>query len=187
MSPDSYLATEHAAELQAAQQKYDEAAALYEKVIARVPRAEFYQALGDVYMWANQPQQAAVWHDKALAGFLAASANGDVYYEHHLAGFYSDSAPNPAEAVKWAKKDIEIRHSIYAWDALAWALYGAGEMDAAIDADKKALALGTRDSHLLYHASLILVSAGQIAEGKARLQQAAAVDPYFNNFHVHRF
>src|SRR5207253_4872525 len=46
--PESFLQLDHLAELRAAQGRYKEAVALYEKLIARVPRAEFYQALGDV-------------------------------------------------------------------------------------------------------------------------------------------
>jgi tetratricopeptide (TPR) repeat protein len=185
--PDNLLALEHTAELEAAQQKYADAEALYQKIVARVPRPEFLQALGDVYMYASDTAQAAAWHDKARAAFLATTATGSVFFWHHLAGFYCDSAPDPAEAVKWARKDMGMRHSVYAWDALAWALYAAGDMAGAVAADKNALALGTRDSHLIYHASMILVSSGDVAGGKARLKEAAEIDPYFNNFHVHRF
>ena len=47
--PGDTGALEHLGELRAAQEKYDEAILLYEKVIARIPRPEFWQALGDVY------------------------------------------------------------------------------------------------------------------------------------------
>ena len=40
--PDSFLALEHLAELRAVQTQYNEAVALYQKVSARVPRAEFF-------------------------------------------------------------------------------------------------------------------------------------------------
>jgi tetratricopeptide (TPR) repeat protein len=186
IDPDNLLALEHTAELEAAQQRYPEAEALYQKIVARVPRPEFLQALGDVYMYANQTAGAAAWHEKAQAAYLA-STSTSVLFTHHLAGFYCDSTPNPLAAVQYARRDMELRHSIYAWDALAWALYAAGDLDGALAADKNALALGTRDAHLIYHASLILVSSGDVAGGKARLKEAAEIDPYFNNFHVHRF
>ena len=93
---------------------------------------------------------------------------------------------NPAEALQWARRDIEIRHSVYAYDALAWALYKNGEFAAARDAMNKALALGTRDAHLLRHAGLINSRAGDLEHGRALLQQAQAVNPSLNTFHVHR-
>ena len=45
--PDDFAVLEHLGELRAAQEKYDESISLYGKVIARTPRPEFQQALGD--------------------------------------------------------------------------------------------------------------------------------------------
>src|SRR5438132_1601731 len=53
--PESFLQLDHLAELRAAQGRYKEAVALYEKLVARLPRAEFYQALGDVYQFQSKP------------------------------------------------------------------------------------------------------------------------------------
>jgi tetratricopeptide (TPR) repeat protein len=50
-----WLVEEHKAELLGAQGKFEEAVALYRKVIARVPRPEFQQALGELYVSMGQP------------------------------------------------------------------------------------------------------------------------------------
>jgi tetratricopeptide (TPR) repeat protein len=186
LSPEDWSATDHLAELRGAQRRFDEAEQLYTALVERVARPELCQALGDLYAVAGKPDLAKRWRDKALAGYLAAAASGGVQYDHHLAGFYCDSEPNPAEAVKWAKKDLAARKTIYAWDGLAWALYQAGEFKPAAQAMDKALAQGTKDSHILYHASLVYFRAGDGAKGKACLLRAAQVNPKFNEFHVHR-
>ena len=72
------------------------------------------QTLGDVCAAAGRADDAKRWHHAALQKYLQAVAEGGAHYDHHLAGYYSDSDPNPAEAVRWAKKDMEIRHSVYA-------------------------------------------------------------------------
>ena len=184
--PGAYSIADHTAELRAAQGRTDEAIALYEKLAARVPRPEFFQALGDLQVLANRPDQAAAWHARAEEAYLRSVKDGAVHFFHHLAGFYADSKEDPARAVEWARQDLALRHSIHAHDALAWALYKNGDTAEAAAECAKALATGTRDPHLLYHAGMIRMAAGDIAGGKAALQQAAAVNPKFNTFHVHR-
>ena len=184
--PEGYAVEDHVAELRGAQGRTDEAIALYEKLATRVPRPEFFQALGDLCALASQPEKASSWHARAEEAFLQSVKEGAVHFYHHLAGFYADSKEDAAQAVVWARKDLALRQSIYAHDALAWALYKKGAGAEAAAECVKALATGTRDPHLLYHAGMIRMAAGDIAGGKTALQNAAAVNPKFNTFHVHR-
>ncbi len=184
--PDYWSALEHLAELRAAQQKYLEAITLYEKVIGRIARPELCQALGDLYIFMGKSSEAKTWHDRAATIYLKAAEQGEALYYHHLAGFYSDSVEKPDDALKWARLDLKNRHSIFVHDAMAWALYRDGQFVEAADEMKKALALGTKDSHLFFHASMIATANGDVAEGKAFLRRAAEVNPHYNDFHVHR-
>ncbi len=177
--PDNFSKLDHLAELRAAQGRYDEAIALYEQLIRRVPRPEFLQAFGDLYAFLGKPAEAKQWHDRAREGFLK---SGNAHYYHHLA----DSSEDLAEALRWARKDLEVRHSIYAYDSLAWALYRAGQFAEAAAAMDKALALGTKDAHLLHHAGLVYARAGAMAKGLAFLQQVGMVNPRYESFHAHR-
>jgi tetratricopeptide (TPR) repeat protein len=181
-----WLADEHRAELLGAERKFDRAIALYKKVIARAPRPEFQQALGDLFVFMGKPDQAKPWHDAALAGYLESTARGEVHYYHHLAGFYADSRQDGAEALKWARKDIELRQNFLTQDGLAWALYRNGQFAAAIETIEKALASGVKDSHLFFHAAMIHLAAGRTGEGKRLLQAVSEMNPGYENFHVHR-
>lgn len=184
--PESWAALEHLAELRGAQGENDAAIALYEKVIGRVPRPELKQALGDLHATLGHEAEARRWHESALRDYLKSVERGEVQYFHHLAGFYADSFNQPEEAVECARKDLALRHSIQAHDALAWALYKKGEISEALEESARALRTGARDAHLLHHAGMIRMSAGDLVGGKAALQQAATTNPRYNNFHVHR-
>jgi len=181
-----WLADEHRAELLGAERKFDQAVALYGKVVGRAPRPEFQQALGDLFAFMGKPAQAKPWHDAALAGYLESTARGEVHYYHHLAGFYADSRQDGAEAVKWARKDIELRQNFLTQDALAWALYRNGQFAAALETIEKALASGVKDSHLFFHAAMIHLAAARTGEGKRLLQAVSEMNPGYENFHVHR-
>ena len=184
--PDNLLALEHLAELRGAQGKTEIAAGLYRQVIERSRRPEFRQALGDLYTFAGRPADAAPWYDQALAGYLASVHAGHVHYFHHLAGFFSDSRPDSAQALHWAQQDITLRAGVYALDGLAWAQYQAGQFAAARTTIDKALATGIDDAHLLYHASMIHSLAGDVPGGAALLRRAVTANPRYNAFHAHR-
>jgi tetratricopeptide (TPR) repeat protein len=179
-------AMEHLAELRAAQEKYTEAIALYEKVIARTPRPEFWQALGDVYGAMGKLPDAKKEHDRARDVYLKNAAEGNDHYFHHLAGFFSDTEENPAEALKWARRDLELRHTGAAEDALAWALYRGGDFAQAEQVITRVLAGGVKDAHILAHAGMIFLAADKTTRGKELLGEAAQINPRHNSFHVHR-
>jgi tetratricopeptide (TPR) repeat protein len=174
------------AELRAAQEKYDESISLFEKAISQKPRPEFWQALGDVFAAAGNTETARQWHARARESYLKNAAEGNAHYFHHLAGFFSDVEENGAEAVKWARQDLELRHSARAHDALAWALYRNGKFEAALESAKAALVSGIKDAHILVHAGMIFLAAGDSVRGKQLLAEAARVSPRHNSFHVHR-
>jgi tetratricopeptide (TPR) repeat protein len=180
--PDYWSALDHVAELCAARQQYPEAIGIYTKLIERVPRPELCQAVGDIYTFMAKPAEAKAWYERAATGYVNAGA----LYQHHLAGFYSDSVEDPERAIKWARQDLDTRHGIFAHDSMAWALYRNGQFAEAAAEMKRALILGTKDSHLLFHASMIATATGDVAKGKEFLEKAAAVNPHYYAFHVHR-
>jgi len=177
---------EHLAELLAARGELEEAEALYRKVVARVPRPEFQQALGELYTLMGEHAQAADWHERALDAYLDSARRGGVHYYHHLVDFFADVREDGAEALRWARKDLELRDNFSTQAALAWALYRDGRFDEARDQMNKSLASGASDAHLFHQAGMIHLAAGSRDEGKRYLQAAAAINPHHQNFHVHR-
>ncbi len=186
LAPENWAVLEHLAELRGAQGRDVEAAQLFEQTAKATDRPELWQALGDLHAFYKRPAEAKTAHDRALAGYRASLDRGEVLYVHHLAGFYSDSQEDAVQAVAFARRDLELRQSGAAWDALAWALYRQGDFPAAAEASAKALATGLDDPHVLYHAATIRLSAGAVKEGQALLRRCAEVNPHFAAFHIHR-
>jgi tetratricopeptide (TPR) repeat protein len=181
-----WLVDDHKAEWLGARGQVDEAAQLYERVIRRVPRPEFQQALGELCVLLGRPDRAAAWNQKALAAYLDSAQRGGVHYYHHLVDFYSDVREDGAEAVKWACKDLALRRNFSTLAALAWALYRAREFAEAMDTMDCALACGATDAHLFFQASMIYQSAGAHGKSARYLEAAATVNPDYASFHVHR-
>ncbi len=181
-----WLADEHMAELLGAQGKYEEAEARYRSVVERVPRPDFQQALGELYISMDKSAEATKWLDKARTGFLESAELGEVHYYHHLADFYADVDENGPEAVKWARKDLDLRRNFSTLAALAWALYRAGQFLEAKELMDEALASGAKDARLFKTAGMIYQAASPNGKGARYLQMAAELNPNLKNFHVHR-
>src|SRR6266508_6175640 len=181
-----WLVAEHMAELVAAQGELAQAAALYEDVVAQVPRPDLQQALAQLYTLLGRHVRARSCRVMARAAYLQSVRRGGVHYYHHLADFYADVLEDGAEAVKWARKDIALRENFSTQAALAWALYRDGRFAEALESIEHALASGVKDAHLFSQAAIIYRAAGRADEAAPYSQMAAAINPYHGSFHVHR-
>lgn len=186
LAPDSPVVLEYLAELRGAQGKFEEAHALFDRVLKANDSPHVFQSLGDLYALEKNPTAAAEWHRKAREACLKAVESGNFHYLRQLAMLYADVENNGPEALKYAKKDYELRQDIFALDTLAWAQYRAGQFADALETIQKALARKTQDAHLLYHAGMIYSRNGNFAKGKEYLDAAKALNPYFQRFHAHR-
>lgn len=73
-----------------------------------------------------------------------------------------------------------MRHDVYTWDALAWALYKNHKYEEAAKASDHALQFDTKDSLLLYHAGMIDEKIGKPAEARTELAEALKINPHFH-------
>lgn len=181
-----WVVAEHRAELLAACGECDAAVALYERIVAEVPRPELLQALGELCAHMGRADHAEAWFDKALAAYLDSAARGEVHYLHHLADFYADVREDGAQALRWAVEDLALRENPATIAAWAWALYRDGRAEEALEPMRRALASGVVDAHLLDRAAAIHRAAGAVADGERFALQARARNPHSQGFHVHR-
>jgi tetratricopeptide (TPR) repeat protein len=107
-----------------------------------------------------------------------AAANG-VDVDLELALFEADHG-DPAVAVRMARATWRTRTSVFAADALAWALYRDGRAHEALRFARHALSLGTRDARLLFHAGAIELAAGRRVAGERLLREALRSNPHFS-------
>jgi len=181
-----WMVQEHVAELLAAEGKTDEAETLYQRVIERVPRPDFQQALGELYLSMGKTEAANGCLKSAESAFLESAQRGEVHYYHHLADLYADVFENGAEAVKWAQKDLELRRNVATLAAMSWALYRTGEFSKALELLNESLASGVKDARLFHQAGIIHKAISPNGKADSYLQMAAAINPHYENFHVHR-
>jgi tetratricopeptide (TPR) repeat protein len=85
-----------------------------------------------------------------------------------------------AEVLARAREETRTRRDIYAWDLLAWALYRNGNIREALDASANALAMGTRNASLYFHAGMIAAAAGDTTLARRRLREALEINPHWH-------
>ncbi|HKY55076.1 MAG TPA: tetratricopeptide repeat protein [Anaerolineales bacterium] len=176
---DYHLALAGLGKVRAAEGKYDEAIAHYKRAVEIVPQPEFLAALGDLYLITGQPEEAQFQYDTVeLIGKLAA-LNQQIY-NRQLANFYSDHDLKLDEALELALAELESRKDIYGYDAAAWAYYKNGNYKAAQSLMDQAMALGTRDALLFYHAGMIAQARADNEQARNLLQQALTINPHFS-------
>ena len=179
IDPNSYRNLAGLGEVRTAQERYSEAIALYQKALAVVPFPAFAAALYDLDMQAGRPADAR--KQLELIEFIAKlnPINERLFYRE-LALFYADHSLKLKESVELAKKELEVRHDVYTWDILAWVLYKNGRIREAREAMEKALAPGTADALLDFHAGMIEFQLGDPDGAKTLLGRALALNPHFH-------
>jgi tetratricopeptide (TPR) repeat protein len=181
--PDYYRALAGLAQVRAAQARYPEALDLYRKAIAIVPLPDYAAALGDVYTKLGRPEDAQKPYDLVeYIGYL--NTLNKVLYNRELAYFYADHDRKLPEALDLAKRELDVRRDIYAYDVLAWALYKNDRPQEALTAMTEALKLGTKDARLFFHAGMIQHRLGAHEQARQYLRRALATNPYFHILHA---
>ncbi len=180
--PNYHRALAWLGQLRVAQGRYVEAEELYRRAIAIIPLPIYASALGDVYRKMGQAEEAA--RQYALVDFIAKlSALNQQLFRRELASFYADHDLHLTEALEFAKEEIELRQDVYSWDVLAWAYLKSGRTAEAKDAVTHALAQGTKDPLILFHAGMIYEKLGDSAKAKEYLDGALLINPHFHIFY----
>jgi tetratricopeptide (TPR) repeat protein len=177
--PGYHRASAGLAQVRAAQGRYDAAVELYTKALAVVPLPEYAAALGDVH--ARQGRTADARRQYDLVEYIGRlGALNQALYNRELALFLADHDMKLDEALTLARKELEVRRDIYAWDVLAWALLKNDRPEEAKAAITEALRLGTRDARLFFHAGMIHARLGELPRARDYLARALATNPYFH-------
>jgi tetratricopeptide (TPR) repeat protein len=155
----------------AATDRRDEAIQLLERATARPPQPELVAALGDLYAISGQGARAADEYRLVDGIARLAAADGSVY-DRQLVIFNADHERGLRDALSRARADLAVRGDIYGHDALAWVLYRLGRFDEAAVHAEAALALGTPDPRIAYHAGLIAAALDDDAQALSLLRLA---------------
>src|SRR5262249_31014193 len=146
-----------------------------EKAIAISPQnPEAWKLRGDAYAALGKTSEAERQYDRLRE--LAHSFPR--IYDRHWALFCADAERSLDEALALARKDLELRRDVHAYDTLAWVCCKKGLLAEADQAIRQALARGTQDASLFYHAGMIARALGDGARAESFFERSRAANPY---------
>jgi tetratricopeptide (TPR) repeat protein len=129
--------------------------------------------LSDAYAALGDSAQA---DEYAHAMEIAVSKQATAYHRAWSL-FLLDHGRRVDEVLAMTREDLRTRKDIYGYDVYAWALHASGRDREARDAMTHALALGTQDATLFYHAGTIDRGLGRTALSAQELAHARALNP----------
>jgi tetratricopeptide (TPR) repeat protein len=146
-----------------------------------VPTPEVVALLGDAYQAQGHIQEAQTQYALLETMHRLDRAQGGVY-DRQRAIYLADHDRGLDEALLLARKELKVRHDIYAYDTLAWVCFKKGMYDEAEKAIDAALAHNSQDAKLLYHAGMIAAKRGEKPKAKQYLTHALAINACFLPF-----
>lgn len=120
---------------------------------AQVPLPEYQWALADAARLAGDNDLAAKTEETL-------KARGATEDPRSFALFLATRHTNPEMARGLAQEEFSNRQDVMTYDAMAWTALAAGQIPEASENMKRALAEGTLDARLFYHAAKIEAAAG---------------------------
>ena len=206
---DAQLAFE-AGDAAAAAAQFDEALRIYpDNAAALLYQAKFYRAHRDWQRALDSATRSADLYplpqalgyeadaQRALgdrAGALRTDAliraeqrlfNTQGINDRLLAMYYAEHREHLRDALAEARADIAKRgDEVYSDDTMAWVLASMGRFGEARAYSARAMRFDTADPELQYHAGVIALRTGHVAEARRRLAAALAADPSFHPFYA---
>jgi tetratricopeptide (TPR) repeat protein len=171
--PDYAPALEGKGKVALSQGDYQAAIHWLERAQARTGLVETSWLLGDAYTLAGR-------RDAAERCYARVVRDGRKHDPRTLAAFFATKNRNIDEAVSLARAEFAQRPDLYTKDVLAWALFRAGELDEAQRLSSEAVAAGTRDARLWFHAAQIARAAGFAARAQELMARALHQNPRFD-------
>ncbi len=177
-APDDHRLLDALARVAAARGRWSEAIEYGERAIARTLDPA---TLGLLYQVHAASGDSAKAEEYFRAMSIAALGQPDTF--HRLWGLLLlDRGQEVSTVLARAEREIKVRRDVYGWDLLAWSLYRSGRPREASAKMRHALALGTRDASLFYHAGMIELALGRQGEARQYLQTALAINPHWHPF-----
>ena len=144
------------------QGRAEEALPSLTRAAAQAPLPEYLWMLAEALGVAGRAQDAG----RAEAELMRRGATDD---PRTLSLYLATSNRDPHRALRLARQELTARRDAHTLDAVAWALYAAGQQQAARVTLAEALSCGVADARLYLHAAVL---AGTPAEAHSWLQRA---------------
>ncbi len=178
IAPNDYRILGVLARLEANRHRWSRAIDYGERAIASALDPATLGLVGDAYAARGDSGKAREYYHAMEVAVLRQP--GPFHRAWSL--FLLDHGREVSRVLATVQDEIRSRHDIYGYDLLGWALHSAGDDRHAALAMDSALALGTRDAMLFYHAGMIARARGDQPAAAEYLKRALQVNPYWDPF-----
>jgi tetratricopeptide (TPR) repeat protein len=178
ISPQDYRILGALARLEASRHRWASAIEYGEQAIASALDPATLGLVGDAYRALGDSNKAQEYYRTMELAVIQQA--GPFHRAWSL--FLLDHDREVPRVLAKVREEIQTRRDIYGYDLLAWALHKSGDDREAARAMQSALALGTRDAMLLYHAGMIAFAQGDRPQAREYLNQALQVNRYWDPF-----
>ena len=159
---------------QALDENPDAARQLYRECIRRGGPPALMLEVMNLERKAGRAGEAEEWKSRFLAEAGRTPETERLFYRP-LVRLHLESHDSRSRAVRYAWLDAEDRPTAESQDLLAWALYQNGSIAASYEVSRKALAWGSWNPEILYHASLISWHADKKKEAERLLSRSLEI------------
>ena len=126
------------------------------------------------YQWTLAEALRAGGHENQASGIeVQLRSHGPSSDPRTMALFLATRHQNPATALRLARAELGSRSDVFTHDALAWSLAAAGHLAEAQSEMQRALAEGTQDARLFFHAAVIALQSGHAADAERWLRKTS--------------
>jgi len=145
------------------------------EAIAPLKRAAELNPLPE-YQWALAEALRAIGRNEEASSVEAQLIERGAGNDPRTYALYLATRGDKIEtALSLAEQEIKARSDVFTLDALAWSLFNAGRVEEARPLMNRALAEGTQDARLFYHAGVIALKTGQKKEARRWFNKALAI------------
>jgi len=148
------------------QSRFAEAVAVLQKAAKLNPLPEYQWTLAEALRAAGKENEAS----DVETQLCQRGAGSD---PRTLAVYLATRQESPETALRFARTELDSRSDVFTHDALAWSLAATGRLTEAQNEMKRALAEGTEDARLFFHAAMIASQAGHSADAERWLRKAS--------------
>jgi tetratricopeptide (TPR) repeat protein len=149
-----------------AKNRFCEAADALQRAVKLNPLPEYQWALAEALRADGRENEASAIE----AQLRERGATSD---PRTLALFLATRHESQDTSLRLAKEEFDSRSDVFTHDALAWSLAAAGNLAEAHTEMQRALAEGTEDARLFFHAAMIASQTGHAADAERWLRKAS--------------
>lgn len=151
-----------------AENRFDDSVPILQRAAQLNPLPEYQWTLAEGLRAAHRNDEA----QSAEASLTARGASAD---PRTFAIYLATRGENPTTALQLVAEELKNRRDVFTFDALAWAQSASGNHDQAWETMQSALAAGTVDARLFFHAAVIAAKSNHAPEARWYSRQASTL------------